>query len=224
MIAARFRAIGWVAGVASAALGCYLVSQSVAAERAAVAKLDRRIVDTRADISRLTTEIGTRGRMSQLDRWNAENFALQAPGARQFLASEMQLRELGHPRPALPIDPDVAAARGVVEQVAFAPRPTPAIPVAPEAEPRTPAPADPPLLRVASYVRTKPARLAEAEAAPVVKVALVRATDEHPAPHAPAATPAHPASRTKLASLLPDDIDTLAAAEKAGHGAHQAAK
>ena len=209
MIAARFRTIGWVAGVASAALGCYLVSQSVAAERAALVKVDRRIEDTRAEIARLGTEIGTRGRMSQIDRWNAENFALQAPGARQFLASETQLAGFGRPAPALPIDPDIAASKGAVEVAAFHPRSTPVVPVAPEAEARpvAPAPEAQPLLRVATYVRTKPDRLAPED---VTRVAMVRTIEPAPRPHAAAA-----AAKLEPLSLLPDDIDSLAAAEQA---------
>lgn len=224
MIAARFRTIGWVAGVASAALCCYLVSQSVAAERAALVKVDRRIDDTRADIARLTTEIGTRGRMSQIDRWNAENFALQAPGARQFLASETQLASFGRPAPALPIDPDIAASKGAVEVAAFHPQPTPVVPVAPEAEPPRAATApEQPMLRVASYVRPKADRLAQVEAAPVVKVAAVNVADVREAGGAPrsrAAAALAPAPvKTKPLSLLPDDIDSLAAAEKVKHKA-----
>ena len=56
-----------------------------------------------------------------------------------------------------------------------------------------------------------------------MKVALVRAPDAAPAPPDAHAT-AHPAPRHKPSSLLPDDIDSLAAAEKAGHGARKAAK
>ena len=44
MIARGFRPVGWVAAVGAAALGCYMLSLRVAAERADLARLDARIV------------------------------------------------------------------------------------------------------------------------------------------------------------------------------------
>jgi hypothetical protein len=45
----------------------------------------------------LQTEIGTRGRLSQLERWNAGAFALSAPAADQFLKGSFELARLAQP-------------------------------------------------------------------------------------------------------------------------------
>lgn len=193
MIAARLSAVWQVAGVAGAALCCYLASQSVAFERAALARIDRQIADTSGDIRRLTTEIGARGRMSQLERWNVQVLALQAPRPRQFVSDGVQLASLygRGARPALPIDPAIAAGRGAVEKVAFAPPATDAAPAVAPPEP---------LLRAATYLRARPSALAP-DAPPLVHAALKLAE---------AAPKAEPARR---GSLLPDDIGALAARE-----------
>ena len=107
IIATRLSAVWQVAGVAAAALCCYLVSQSVAAERASLEKVDRQIADTRDDIAKLQTEIGVRARMGQLESWNRNVLALQAPRPSQFVASGLQLAALygHHGQPALQLDP-----------------------------------------------------------------------------------------------------------------------
>lgn len=91
MIAQGFKPVGWVAAVASAALGCYMLSLNVAAERAELAKIERQIIAAKQDIRTLQTELGTRGRMQQLEHWNAEVLALSAPTSAQFLDNELTL-------------------------------------------------------------------------------------------------------------------------------------
>lgn len=91
MMARGFKPVGWVAGVASAALSCYMLSLNVAAERAELAKLERQIVTAKSDIRMLQTELGTRGRLQQLESWNANVLALSAPTSAQFLESELTL-------------------------------------------------------------------------------------------------------------------------------------
>jgi hypothetical protein len=109
MIATRFRTVGWVAGIALAALACYLVSLRVAAERAQVSRLDHQIFGARNDIQELGTELGTRSRLVQLERWNADVLALTAPKAGQYLAGEMQLATLATPPVDHATTPDEAA-------------------------------------------------------------------------------------------------------------------
>jgi hypothetical protein len=94
MIAQRFRALGWVAGIASAATGLYLISLQVAAERAKLEEVDRRIVSAQRDMRQLQTELGTRASMRQLERWNDDVLALAAPHAEQYLRGEYQLASL----------------------------------------------------------------------------------------------------------------------------------
>jgi uncharacterized protein (DUF4415 family) len=91
MMARGFKPVGWVAGVAAAALGCYMLSLNVAAERAELKKLEWRIIMAKRDIRTLQTELGTRGRLQQLESWNANVLALSAPTANQFVDNEVTL-------------------------------------------------------------------------------------------------------------------------------------
>lgn len=94
MIAQRFRALGWVAGIASAACGLYLISLQVAAERAKLEDVDRRIAAAQRDMRALHTELGTRANMRQLQKWNEDVLSLANPQAAQYLTSESQLASL----------------------------------------------------------------------------------------------------------------------------------
>lgn len=94
MIAQRFRALGWVAGIASAACGLYLISLQVAAERAKLEQVDARIAKAQRDMQMLRTELATRASYRQLEKWNDDTLSLAAPRAAQFLHSETQLSAL----------------------------------------------------------------------------------------------------------------------------------
>jgi hypothetical protein len=91
MIARGFKPVAWVAAIGTAALACYMLSLQVAAERAELAAVEHRIVQTRQSIRSLQTELGTRGRLQQLEQWNADVLALSAPVANQFLESNVSL-------------------------------------------------------------------------------------------------------------------------------------
>lgn len=125
MIAARFRAVGWVAASATAALGCYLVSLQVAATRAQVTRADHQLLAARRDIRSLGTELDTRSRLVQLERWNADVLALTAPKAAQYLTGEMQLASLAvpaagaAPNASLPPDARALIAPAAVAQVSY---------------------------------------------------------------------------------------------------------
>jgi hypothetical protein len=97
MSSRSFRSVFMVASCAGAALGCYLVSLHVASERASLEDVETRIVLAQRDLRVLQTEIGTRGRLSQLERWNAGAFALAAPSADQFLKGSFELARLAQP-------------------------------------------------------------------------------------------------------------------------------
>lgn len=120
MIARGFKPVAWVAAVGSAALGCYMLSLQVAAERAELAGLERQIVGARQDIRALQTELGTRGRLSQLEQWNAEVLALSAPVAGQFLASNLSLARFDLRAPPAARDAEVRLA--VAEAAPSAPQ------------------------------------------------------------------------------------------------------
>ena len=92
-----FRSLFMVASCAGAALGCYLVSLRVASERASLEDVEGRIVLAQRDMRVLQTEIGTRGRLAQLERWNVKVLALSAPQADQFVAGSFELAKLAQP-------------------------------------------------------------------------------------------------------------------------------
>ncbi|HEX8241153.1 MAG TPA: hypothetical protein VF574_15570 [Allosphingosinicella sp.] len=142
MIARGFKSVIWVATVGGAALSCYMVSLRVATERNELAKVERQIVAAKRDIRSLQTELGTRGRMTQLEQWNAEVLALSAPSSAQFLKDEFTLARLYRNDPtvadrsaevrlasadaaAKPADTAKPATPPVVQAVADRPEPQP---------------------------------------------------------------------------------------------------
>ena len=114
-----FRSVFMVASCAGAALGCYLVSLRVASERAAVESVETKIVLTQRDIRLLQTEIGTRGRLAQLERWNVKVLALSAPSADQFLDGGFALAKMVAPQHQVDLEAPVVLA----SQSADAPKP-----------------------------------------------------------------------------------------------------
>ena len=133
MIMSRFRSMGLAAGAAASVLSCYMVSLRVARERGEVERIQQQIVDARSDIRDLKTELGTRGRMRQLERWNNDVLALSAPGAAQYLNGVVQLASYQ------PTQTDAAPAADASAKV------VPAVEVKPVV------PAQPPQLVTASY-------------------------------------------------------------------------
>jgi hypothetical protein len=120
MIAQRFRPVGWVAGVALAATGLYLVSLQVASERGRLEDIDRKIAATKREIRQLQTEMGTRASLRQLERWNGEVLALSAPQADQYLPGEAALATLNRDEigrsPSAPPPPVMVAVKPEVEK------------------------------------------------------------------------------------------------------------
>jgi hypothetical protein len=110
MSSRSFRSVFMVASCAGAALSCYLVSLRVASERAALEDVEAKIVVAQGDMRVLQTEIGTRGRLSQLERWNAGAFALSAPQADQFLKGSFELAQLARPERKLDFQAPVVLA------------------------------------------------------------------------------------------------------------------
>ncbi len=191
-----FHSVFMATAVAGAALGCYLVSLRVASERAALEQVESQIVATQANIRMLQTEVGTRSRLAQLERWNVRVLALSAPTAGQILGDKFQLAKLVQPQ------------RNDVEAplvLASAPAPQPAQPLAQDSDPDV-APVRQ-LLHEASYeVPARPALPKVAQAEP--KKAEPKA----------AATAASPKAKTALASSLPKAVAAKppAADKKAG--------
>lgn len=112
-----FRSIVMVASCAGAALGCYLVSLRVASERAALESVETKIVVQQRELRLLQTEIGTRGRLAQLERWNVKVLALSAPSADQFLQGSFELARLAQPERKVDFqEPVVLASAPAPEQ------------------------------------------------------------------------------------------------------------
>jgi hypothetical protein len=110
MSARGFGSVMWAGAVAGGALGFYLVSLRVASERAALEDVESRIAMTQRDIRLLQTEIGTRGRLAQLERWNVKFIRLSAPNADQFVDGGFQLATLVKPMPKPAIEAPVVYA------------------------------------------------------------------------------------------------------------------
>ena len=120
MSSRSFHSLFMVASCAGAALGCYMVSLRVASERAQLEGVETKIVLAQRDLRVLQTEIGTRGRLSQLERWNAA-FALAAPSADQFLEGGFELARLAQPEHKVDFQAPVV--------LASAPAPTKRVPL-----------------------------------------------------------------------------------------------
>ncbi|MFP5330043.1 MAG: hypothetical protein ACLGHC_07915 [Alphaproteobacteria bacterium] len=98
-----FHSVFMASVVAGAALSCYLVSLRVASERAALEQVETKILMAQRDIRLLNTEIGTRARLAQLERWNVRVLSLSAPTADQILGDKFQLARMISPerKPAI---------------------------------------------------------------------------------------------------------------------------
>jgi hypothetical protein len=161
MITQGFKPVGWVAAVATAALGCYMLSLNVASERAELASLERRIIATKQEIRTLQTELGTRGRLAQLDQWNADVLALSAPTSSQFLEDEFMLARFDRHEKTV-------AERAPVQMAAM----------------EAPKPAERPAVKMAS-ARVEDSR----EARPMIQRAAYVPTDDRPFKAIKAAAP-----------------------------------
>lgn len=152
-----FHSVFMATAVAGAALGCYLVSLRVASERAALEDVEAQIVRTQGDIRLLQTEVGTRARLAQLERWNLRALSLSAPSASQILGDKFQLARLVRPEPKLDVEAPVV--------LASAPAPEPQRPLADDSDPDSASATQ--LLHQASYeTPPKPAPQPAAGAAP----------------------------------------------------------
>lgn len=105
-----FGSILWTAGAAGAVLSCYLVSLGVASSRAELERVETDIAMAMRDIRTLETEIGTRGRLSQLERWNENFLQLSAPEADQFAKNAYLVAAMARPETVDPIDSPVILA------------------------------------------------------------------------------------------------------------------
>lgn len=167
MIARRFTSVVWVAAIGSAALTCYIFSSQVAEERAGLSELEAQIRRTEQSIRTLKTELGTRGRVHQLQHWASADFGFTAPTAGQFLEGEVTLASLDAPVAAPAPAPEAPV------QMAQAPAATAQLPRAIQAS--APHQAERPAVRQASAERTTAPALRRAVADAAETPAVTRA-------------------------------------------------
>ena len=208
MSARGFGPVIWAGAVAGAALGFYLVSLRVASERSALEDVETEIAMAQRDIRLLQTEIGTRGRLAQLERWNVRFIRLSAPSADQFVDGGFQLATLVKPTPKPAIEAPVILASARVEADAGQPRLTGdagSIEDPPVSRPASE------MIHVASYsVPDKPAPAIAAPKAPKPGTAALKA----PKP-APATKPVKTATADPLAPLSSTSPKAKGSAPKA---------
>ena len=203
MITHRLRPIGWVAGVAAAALSFYLVSLQVAAERAQLESVEGRIALTQRQIRSLETEFSARASLRQLEAYNQDVLALAAPKVGQYLANEVQLASYSPADGAMPGQQAASTALASAQA--------------------TPAPANRPTFKpaVVEDVKSQNAPvIPAARRAPLIQtVAMIEPIDVAPSPK-PAAAKPKPAAKTPISqkvALLDDaaitDIARVAAKE-----------
>jgi len=204
MSAHGFKSVFMAGGIAAAALGCYLVSLRVASERAALESVENKIVLAQRDIRLLNTEIGTRGRLAQLERWNVKVIRLSAPSADQFVESSFQLATLAKPqaKPAIEAPLVYAAAPAPVRREPVVTSDdggdiaaTPAVPLGD-------------MMHVASY--SKPAKPVRMDPKPDAKAAAPagKAADKT------ASSPAKPAAKLATATTKPAPKPKMTSAAK----------
>ncbi len=200
-----FRSVYMAASVVGAALACYLVSLNVASERAKLEDVEEKIVLAQRHIRVLQTEIGTRGRLAQLERWNARFIRLSAPSADQFVEGGFQLAALVRPDKRPVIEAPVVLAAAPAQQSLARPTMTsdsedaqpPAVAKRGEA---------PDLMHMASYAkpeRTTPQKPRKS-AVPIAAKPVKSATADPLAPLPGAVASANSAAPTSLATKPKD--------------------
>ena len=162
MSARGFGSVLSAGAVVGAALGFYLVSLRVASERAALEEVETKIALTQRDIRLLQTEIGTRGRLAQLERWNVKFIRLSAPNADQFVEGGFQLATLVTPRKTPAIEAPIVLAAASIPPADGQPKLT-----GDAAEPPSRPVGE--MMHVASYAVPQPKTNAPTPAKPVAK-------------------------------------------------------
>ena len=191
MIAEGFKPVGWVAAVAAAAISCYMLSLQVASERSDLARVERQIIAARQSIRTLQTELGTRGRLQQLERWNSDVLALSAPAAGQFIDSEVTLARFDVNQAPIAVEAPVRMASAQA---------APSQPVRPAVRP--------------AIVETK--REPSQSIQPLFRRASLTVADPAPASARPAAKPRPQAVQARSASLINERaLEEIGAAARA---------
>jgi hypothetical protein len=111
----RMQNVGWLALVFIIAIMLYPLSLNVAAVHSDLKRIDRKIMETKREISFLEAELTTRANIAQLDEWNQLLYGYEPPTAEQFLESERALAGLNGGAPVVkPVMVSVAGLEGII--------------------------------------------------------------------------------------------------------------
>jgi hypothetical protein len=219
MMSRGFKPVGWVASVAGAALGCYMLSLNVASERAELANLERSIIAAKKDIRSLETELGTRGRLQQLESWNSNVLALSAPTSAQYLDNAMTLARFDQREPTLEDRSSVQLASADTS-ARTAPQAAPQAPIRYAAAPSSPSKPQQSMVHRASFSIPEAAPALQAKKLVEAKPAIIATkADAEPKLAELAKKPfAEPKAAARKGPLIDDkligDIKDAAKAEK----------
>lgn len=110
----KLKNFGWVALLSFVAVLLYPLSLNVGALRSELIGTDRKILETKREISFLQAELRTRANMGQLAEWNDLLYGYAPPTAEQYLAGERALANLDGAGPDVkPVMVAVSFADGV---------------------------------------------------------------------------------------------------------------
>jgi hypothetical protein len=90
----RLKNFGWLALLSVVAVLLYPLSLNVGALHSRLVETDRKIMETKREISFLQAELRTRANMQQLAEWNDLLYGYSPPTAEQFLDGERALANL----------------------------------------------------------------------------------------------------------------------------------
>ncbi|MBY9063287.1 hypothetical protein K7957_10125 [Sphingomonas yunnanensis] len=205
----RLKGLGWLTSCAMVAIGFYLVSSQVAAERKRVEQLDRKIVGAERDIRALETEFDVRANLAQLERWNGDTLALTVPTAAQFVRDEAALASLS------PNQPVPAPLPGAAAPVQTAQLIVPAAATAVTAS-AAPAPAAPATVRTAAAAPVTTVKVAAAKPVAAARLTPAVVAAAAPGPNAPATRAAKVAmlDRALLSETTVGDLLSRARTER----------
>ncbi len=110
----KMQSIGWLALVFVVLILLYPLSLNVAAVHSDLVRIDRKIMETKREISFLEAELSTRANIAQLEEWNQLLYGYEPPTADQFLEGEQGLASLqGNDALVKPVMVSASMADGV---------------------------------------------------------------------------------------------------------------
>jgi hypothetical protein len=122
----RLKNFGWIALLSVVAVLLYPLSLNVGVLHSKLVDTDRKIMETKREISFLQAELRTRANMQQLAEWNDLLYGYGPPTAEQFLGGEQALANLSGAGPVVkPVmvavsDQDGTAPAGEIGQAGAA--------------------------------------------------------------------------------------------------------